>query len=514
MNSATPHPSAEPVRLRAMPRWYATLFSTDALERFGFFGMQAVLVLYASAPRTEGGLGLPIGQAAPLFGAWIGLMFMLSHFGGWCGDRVLGQRRALTSAAFLGMVGYLLMALPVGIQTVLGLIVLAVAGGLFKPNHQAMINLMFSDARQREAGISLMYVGVQISALLAPLITGYLGERVHWRLGFLVAALMMLLCGLRLANSGSRFGVVGAAPARPLDIRERAVARRRATIGLGVVLAATLVLWWFGALHLLVVVALIGIATVIAPFLGFAALHRDPGLGSGDRRRLRAFLVVFLGAALFWMMNAHASSLLNLFARDHTDRMVLGWEVPASWLQSATPLFILMLAPVIAAALPRIGRRNNVAVKFAIGLVLMGGSFLLMSVATSLASMGALVSPGWLLVVYLAHAGGEIVIASVSIAAAAEVLPTQFTSRLLGLLWLFAGLGGGLGSGVVQLAQLIPEPLYYLLLGSITTGVGLCFVLGRRRLTRSLSRGRGEGSAGSTVPNRPVGPPPTPIGSG
>ncbi|APU14236.1 MULTISPECIES: peptide MFS transporter [Actinoalloteichus] len=508
MSSATRESSAESGPRRGLPRWYLTLFSTDALERFGFFGMQAILVLYASAPRSEGGLGLPIGEAAALFGAWIGLMFMLSHPGGWVGDRVLGQRPTLVVSSFLGMAGYLLLAVPAGWSTAVGLGILAVAGGLYKPNHQGMINLMYPDARRRESGISLMYVGIQVSALLAPLVTGYLGERVNWGLGFSVAAVAMLLCGLQIALSGRQFQGVGAGPGRPLDPQERAKALRIVLSVAGVLAALLLGLWAAGVLSLMVVIAMAGLSAVIAPAFGYTLLYRNKGLGAGDRRRLRAFLVVFLGATLFWMMNAHASSLLNLFARDHTDRVILGWEIPASWLQSATPMFILVLAPVIALSMPRIGRKNNVAVKFSIGLVLMGGSFLLMSVATTLAADGTLVSPMWLLVVYLAHACGEVVVAAVTIAAAADVLPRQYTSRVLGLLWLFAGMGGGLGSGVVQLATVIPEPLYYLLLGSAATSVGLFFALRRRALTRSLGP---DGPAESGTEK--VAEPPTPITS-
>src|SRR5690606_9205112 len=141
------------------------------------------------------------------------------------------------------------------------------------------------------------------------------------------------------------------------------------------------------------------------------------------RRRLRAFLAVFLGSTLFWMIIAHAASLLNLFARDHVDRVVFGMEIPASWLQAATPLFILLLAPLIAVALPALSGRTHVPVKLAVGLVLVGGGFLVMSLTTVLASSGEKVSPLWLVVVYITHACGEVIVAAVVISAAAEVLP-------------------------------------------------------------------------------------------
>lgn len=489
--------------LRARGPWYTTLFVTDTLERFGFYGMQAILVLYAAAPAQDGGLGLATGDAAALFGAWIAVQFMLSLPGGWLGDRVLGQRRALLIGSLTSAAGYALLALPArGWAAAAGLVVLAVGGGLYKPNHQALINLRFGDSGGREAGISLMYVGIQTSALLAPLVTGYLGERVDWHLGFAVPALVMLACAARVATARAQFGGVGERPATPLGAEERRRVGRRAGAVLAAVAAVLVAMAGAGVLSATSAIALAGLLTVVVPVLAYRHLHRNPGLGPGDRRRLRAFLPVFLGATIFWMVIAHAASLLNLFARDNVDRSVLGFEVPASWLQSATPLFILLLAPAVAAFLPRIGGRYNVAVKFALGLGLAGGSFLFMGAAAAVASDGLLISPLWLLVVYLAHAVGEVVIAAVSISAAADVLPGGYMSRVLGLLWLFAALGGGLGSGLVRLAEVVPEHLYYLGVGAAVGACGLAFALFRSRLTAALRPDDDRPAAAGPAPAR------------
>lgn len=477
------------ITLRAMPRWYFTLFTSDALERFGFYGLQAILVLYASAPAASGGLGLPVTDAATLFGAWIGFMFMLSIAGGWLGDRVLGNRRALVAGCLTGMAGYVCLAVPAGWAAAVGLPLVAIGGAVYKPNHQAMINMMFAGSRGREAGISLMYVATQVSALAAPLLVGYLGERVSWSLAFLVAALVMLITGVQLRVSAAQFGDVGQRPVRPLTAGERSAAARRTGLAGGVVLAVVLGLGLAGMLSVSLAIGLVGVFSVIVPIVGYTVVYRNRGLGADDRRRLRAFLAVFLGSTLFWMIIAHAASLLNLFARDHVDRVVFGMEIPASWLQAATPLFILMLAPLIAVTLPALSGRTHVPVKLAIGLVLVGGGFLIMSLTTVFAASGEKVSPLWLVVVYLTHACGEVIVAAVIISAAADVLPAGYMGRTLGLMWLFAGLGGGLGSGVVRLAEVVPEPIYYLGLGGVASVVGLAFALGRRALANGLAAG-------------------------
>ncbi|OUC96388.1 peptide MFS transporter [Streptosporangium minutum] len=475
------------VSVRAMPRWYMTLFATDALERFGFYGMQAILVLYAAAPRSTGGLGLARADAAALFGAWIGLMFILSMAGGWAGDRLLGQRPALLAGCVFSGLGYLLLAIPTGVMTAVGLCVLAVGGGLFKPNHQAMINLMFGGSKGRESGISLMYVGVQVSALLAPLVTAFLGERVSWHLAFSVAAVAVIATGVVFASTGAQFHGVGARPPRPLTPGERRVLLTR-TSAAGAVLAGLLVVMALaGVLSPSTAIMITGVLTVLVPPIGYLTLYRNPELGVTDRRRLRAFLAVLLGSTLFWMIIAHAASLLNLFARDHVDLDVVGFTVPAGWLQAVTPMFILVLAPMIASVLPRIGGRQHVAIKFAAGLLLVGGGFLVMSVAAALAAGDTRISPLWLIVVYLTHACGEVVVAAVSISALADVLPRPFMGRVVGVYWLFAALGGGLGSGVVRLSEVVPETAYYLGLGLVAVLVGLGFLLRRAALSRALA---------------------------
>jgi POT family proton-dependent oligopeptide transporter len=501
--SATPAAEGPP-STRKYPRWYGTLFTLDTLERFGFYGLQAILVLYAVAPAAEGGLGLGKADAASLFGAWIALLFILSLPGGWVGDRLLGQRRALLLGAGVGAVGYLFLTLPGGWSSAIGLCLLAAGGGLYKPNHQAMLNMMYgNDVGRREAGISLMWTGVQTSALISPLVTGFIGERVSWHLAFVVPAVVMGVVMLVWRSSVGQFGETGAAPIRPLEDAERRKVRKW-TVGVAVVLAVVLIgAGASGSLSAGMVIGPTGLLSLVLPVVAYRSLKRKPDLTRGDRRRLGGFLWVFLGATLFWMIIAHAASLLNLFAQDHVDRNILGWTIPASWLMVATPAFMLLLAPVFAWWLPRLGKQNNVGVKFSIALLLVGGSFLLMSVAAADAANGR-ISPLWLVVVYLAHACGELIVAAITIAAAADVLPRQYMARVLGMLYLFAALGGGIGAGVVRLAEVVPEWSYYLGVGSATGLAGLAFALRRRKLTAALAPGSDEPT--SVAPETPEEP--------
>ncbi|MFV2087918.1 MULTISPECIES: peptide MFS transporter [unclassified Micromonospora] len=467
---------------------YFTLFMTDSWERFGFYALQAILVLFAVAPLERGGLGLPVGDATAMFGAWMGLTFMLALPGGWVGDRVLGLRRAILAGGVIIALGHFSLALPTVWTVPLGLVLLSVGTGLFKPNHQAMLNTVLGgDAGRRESGISLMYVGIQISALVAPLISGFLGERVNWRLGFAVAGLAMAIGVVQFATARPRFNGLADRPGRPLAAADRRRALRQTSATLGVLTAVVVVAALTGVLTPTTAIISIGMLSLIVPVIAFIALHRHPALTGEDRGRLRSFLWVFLGSALFWMLVGQGGSVLNLFARDQTNRDVGGFLVPASWLQSATPLFILLLAPVLAWLLPRAGMLVGLPGKFAVGLLMAGASFLLMAVAAILAADGRLVSPGWLMVVYLMHACGELIVAAVGISAAADVLPPAFIAHTLGLLWLFAALGGGLGSQVVRLAEVMPLPAYFGVLGAVSTIAGLAFMARRRSIGNRLA---------------------------
>ncbi|MBH1935800.1 MFS transporter [Streptomyces sp. AV19] len=474
----------------ARPAWFRALFVSDLLERFGFYGTQAILMLYAAAPRDEGGLGMAEPDAAALFGSWVGLSFMLCLPGGLVADRLLGSRRTLLLGSATVAAGYAALAVPAAWPTAPGLILLAIGTGLYKPGFQALLGQMSGRDRGRlEAGISLIYVGIQLSALLSPLATGFLGERVDWHLGFALTGLAMTLGAVRTALGGRHFDGTGDRPGRPAA--PAAVRRALRGTALAAVLLAASAAGGIvtGALTPSVAIRLVGLLTAVLPVAGYLTLYRNPRLTAADRRRLRTALWIFLGSALFWLLVAQNGSALTLFARDSTDRRILGFTAPVSWLQAATPLYILLLAPLFARLLPRAGRRGPAAVplKFAAGLLLVGTSFLLMSLAAALAAGGERVSPVWLLVTYLLHACGELIVAAVGVAAVAHILPEPFLAQTLGLLWLFAALGGGSGAQLVRLTAVVPAPVYYLGLAAPALAVGAALAWRREAVAGGLA---------------------------
>ena len=492
-------PARERRGLLGQPRWFATLFVVDMWERFSFYGMLAILFLYMVADREDGGLGMTEGDAATLSGLYMSLVFVSALPGGWLADRVFGARRATLYGGVLITAGHLLLTVPgpAGFYPGLGLVV--AGSGLVKPGMAAMVGRMYDGQPQRrEAAFSLFYMSIQVSALLAPLVTAYLGERINWHLGFGAAALGMVIGLVCYVAGWSTFGDTGLAPDRPLPPGEARRVLRRAALygglpGLAVVCAAAA-----GVLPLRAVLALVGLLVLVSPPLYYRGLLRTPGVGAAHRTRLRALWWMLCASAGFWLLFAQGPALLNLFAKEAVDRVVAGFEVPAGWFQSAQPLFLLVLSPVAAWLWMRLGRRVGAPAKFAGGLLAGGCAFVVMAVAASAAEEG-LVSPLWLLLVYLLLVCGELAVAPIGLSLSAEVAPPGFTGRLLGLFWLFAAVGAAVGGQAARLAEVVPDAVYYLLLAGVGLAVGAALTVTARSLRRRLEAPPAE------TPATPVG---------
>ncbi|MGW1977974.1 peptide MFS transporter [Streptomyces sp. NPDC001889] len=481
--------------LRGRPRWFVTLFIVDMWERFSFYGMLAILFLYLVADPGDGGLGMAEGDAAALSGLYMSLVFLSALPGGWLVDRVFGARRATLHGGILITAGHLLLAVPATGWLYPGLGLVAAGSGLVKPGMASMVGRMY-DGRpeRREAAFSVFYMSIQVSALVAPLVTAFLGERVSWHLGFGAAALGMVI-GLVCYGAGwSSFGGIGLAPDRPLPPAEaRRLLVRAALIGglPALVVGSASVA---GLLTVRQVLMLAGLTVLVVPAVYYRRLLRAPGIGPAHRGRLRALRWMLLASSVFWLLFAQGPLLLNLFAQEAVDRVVGGFTVPAGWFQSAQPLFLLLLSPVAAALWIRLGRRVGAPAKFAGGLLLGGGAFVLMAGAASAAGRGP-VSPLWLLGVYLLLVCGELAVGPIGLSLSAEVAPPGFTGRMLGLFWLFAAVGAAVGGQVGRLVDVVPDPVYHLLLASLGLLAGVALTVSARLLRRRL-----DAPAGSAVP--------------
>ncbi|MFD3503425.1 peptide MFS transporter [Streptomyces sp. NPDC058676] len=469
---------------------FGTLLAVDLWERFSFFGMAAILVLYLTASEARGGMGMAPQTATAVFAAYMSLSFMAGLPGGWLADRVLGARRAVLLGGVLITCGHVVLAVPAPGTLYAGLLLVVAGTGLVKPAMAAMVAGVSGDGEgRRESAFSLFYMCIQVSALIAPVVTGLLAERVAWHLGFAAAAVGMTAGLVQFALGRRRYADVGARPSRPVPHAEAAAMLRRAAVATAAVGALLVAPASLGLLPLPAVLAVLGLTTVILPFGYLRSLRRTgapgPGQGEGQRRRLAGFTALMAASAAFWMIFAQSGSVLSLFAERHTDRDLLGFEVPASWFQSVHPLFVLLAAPFVARLWRRAGPRVDVPVKFAGALIAAGLSFVLMAVAARLAEQGP-VGPYWLLLVYLLYSCGEIALAPAGLALAAAVAPPGSTSRLLAVNGLFGAVGVVVGGQLFRLTAVLPLAAYFLLLGCFVLAVGTAVALGTLRLRRLL----------------------------
>lgn len=453
------------------PAGLGTLFFTELWERFSYYGMRGLLILYMTAPLAAGGRGWDTARAGAVYGMYAGAVYLACLPGGWLADRYLGARRATWWGGWLIFAGHCCLAVPTPSSWAgtffAGLALIVFGTGLLKPNISTMVGQLYlDDDARRDAGYSIYYMGINLGAFLAPLACGWLALSAEsqallarlgldpgaaWHLGFGAAAFGMALGLVQYARGGGRLGAVGLTPGQPADARSDARLKWGLTLG-GVVL---LVLGFALATGRLTVASLNDafasvLLAVTAAF--FIAMFRGGQWTAEERQRLVMVLLLFVGAAVFWSLFEQGGSTLNLFAERATDREVFGWTFPATWFHSINPLLIIALAPLFAALWMRLGPRNPDAVsKFVLGLVLVAAGFGVLIVAARLAATGVKVSPMWLVMTYLLHTLGELCLSPVGLSAMSRLAPARIASLTMGVWFLATAVGNYLGGRVASL---------------------------------------------------------------
>lgn len=447
------------------PRGLSTLFFTELWERFSYYGMRALLILFMTAPAAEGGLGFSVAGAGAIYGLFTALVYLAGLPGGWIADRLLGQRRAVLIGGLLIAAGNFVLAvhsLPLFFG---GLLVIAVGTGLLKPNVSAIVGQLYEpgDAR-RDAGFSIFYMGINLGAFLAPLACGWAGQRIDWHLGFALAGLGMTLGAIQYVRGWRHLKGAGLLPAGGASLGERKRLIRRlialitiALALLGVIAAAA----FAGAIRLTpqLVSDVFGLGLVGAVLAVFAWLLLGGRWTREERRRLIVVAGLFAASTVFWAVFEQAGSTLNLFAQRSVDKRILGFEFPASWLQSLNSLFIIALAPVFAWIWVRLGDREpSSPAKFVLGLAGASAGFAILIEPASRAEAGLLVSPLWLVATYLLHTCGELCLSPVGLSAMTKLAPARVAGFLMGVWFLSLSAGNYLGGRMAALYEAMSLP--------------------------------------------------------
>ena len=472
------------------PRGLATLFFTEMWERFSFYGMRALLILYMTAAVSAGGLAYDAAKAGAIYALYTSSVYLLGLPGGWLADRLIGQRRAILWGGIIIAAGHFCMAVPFQGTFLIGLVLIVLGTGLLKPNISSVVGQLYAtEDERRDAGFSIFYMGINIGAFAAPIICGWLGERVDWHLGFGAAGLGMVF-GLIQYVRGYKY--LGDAGLPPPPSAETAKARR------GLVIGAILTLVIIAAVVALARAGVIAItATGFSNYFGilllgltaafFVWLLTRPYWSPVERKRLMAIVILFVAASFFWGAYEQAGSSLNLFARDQTDRVVMGSEFPASWFQWVPALFVIIQAPIFAWLWVRMGKRQpSSPAKFSLGLLFVGLGFVVMIFAATLTRGGTLVGPGWLLATYFLHVVGEMFLSPVGLSTVTKLAPARVTSLMMGVWFLASAVGNYLGGRTAGLYETLPLWQLFGLVAATAIGGGLVLALLIRPIRRLM----------------------------
>lgn len=483
-----------------------TLFFTEMWERLSFYGMRALLVLFMVDSIQNGGLGLTDATATAIYGLYTAGVYLSALPGGWIADRLLGARKAVWWGGVLITAGHFILAFPSPQTFFLGLLLLVLGTGMLKPNISTLVGQLYPEGgARRDAGFTIFYMGINLGAMLGPLVCSYLGEEISWHYGFAAAGVGMALGLVQFKLTQHHLGEIGLQPTRRPESTQRDWAILAACLlglGLLVVSAVSGVLVidprWLANWSAMIIVSL------AAAYFAWALLFA--GLDLAERKRVVVIAVLFLVSALFWAGYEQAGSSLNLFAERYTQRQIslgslkinaswlpsfskyavivlaplVAWmwgrvvwrrlspslpvkvatallilaaclllgstefEIKTGWFQSFSAGAVITLAPVVAWLWLKLARRGfspSLPVKFALALLILAAGFLVMVFASKRALTHGPVWPTWLMATYILHVLGELCLSPVGLSSVTKLAPQRMVGQMMGVWFLATSLG-------------------------------------------------------------------------
>ncbi len=467
------------------PRTLSNLFSIEMWERFSFYGMQAILAYYMYFSVAEGGLGIPKDLALSLVGAYGGAVYLSTILGAWLADRVLGSEKVLLFSAFLIMGGHVgLAVIPGAMGLAIGLILVAVGSGGLKANATALVGSLYSkEDTRRDAGFSIFYMGVNIGGFLGPILTGFLHKTWGFHVGFAAAAVGMAVgvCIYMMGRKNLPASVHQVINPLPANQRLKYVGFLAAFIAVVVALFA---------LKIVTVKTLamaIAYAVIIASIVYFTIMLRSKRITSTERKHVLAFIPLYIASAAFWALFQQQFTFIAVYSEERLDRMLFGWEVPASWVQSINPVFIIILAAVFAAMWTKMGTRQpGTVIKFSLSLFIVGLAFLAFIPLESFEKTPLLAMVGILFLCTVA----ELLLSPIGQSVTTKLAPAVFGTQMIALFFLSISLGTTLAGILAGFYTAGNEITYFLALGGTAIVLGLALALGVKPLKKLMGEVR------------------------
>jgi POT family proton-dependent oligopeptide transporter len=416
------------------------LFFTEMWERFSYYGMRAILVLYLVAQATgdNPGLGWTNGEALALYGWYTMLVYVASIPGGWIADKFLGQKQSVLYGGILLVAGHSILAVEQlwAFYTGLGLIIAGV--GMLKPNISTMVGGLYKQGDiRRDKGFTIFYIGINVGAFLSSLIVGYVGEVHGWHYGFglagigMAAGLIQYLAGLKYLKQVGNF----------LGASENKIEKE--------------------------------------------AMNRP--LTSVEQDRVIVLFISFLLVIVFWGAFEQAGGLMNIYASEKTNRMLMGWEVPASWFQSLNAMFIIFLGTSVAAYWAKRklkGKLSTGLFKMIVGLIIMGTGFFFMTAASMEFESEGASAMYWLVLAYLFHTVGELCISPVALSYITKLAPVKYASLMMGVYFAMTGFGNKLAGLLGEASEKLGELTIFTGIAVFCVSFGLLVMVFRNKLEK------------------------------
>ena len=457
-----------------------TLFFTEMWERFSYYGMRAILLFYMIYAADKGGLGFNEATGAAIMSIYGSMVYLSGIVGGYLSDRVLGPWRTVFYGGVLIMFGHIALAMPLHEIGLFGSIALITLGtGLLKPNVATMVgNLYDANDERRDAGFSIYVFGINLGAFIAPLLVGWFQVHVNFHVAFSLAAIGMFFGLIQFHFGGkhlSKDSLYAPDPLQPEEVKPLVTKIVLGVVAFALVIVLMVLMGWTQLQNF---VNLLTIVAILLPIGYFTLMITSAKVNKEERSRVISYIPLFLAAVLFWAIEEQGSIVLATFAAERVDT---SW-FPASWFQSLNPLFIMLYTPFFAWLWVKWTKNQpSSPMKFAIGLMFAGASFLLMALPGTLFGTAGKVSPLWLVGSWALVIIGEMLISPVGLSVTTKLAPKAFMSQMMSMWFLASSAGSALNAQLVTLYNPKNEVAYFAWFGiaSVVLGIVLVFLVPR-----------------------------------
>ena len=467
------------------PRSLATLFGVETWERFSFYGMQGILLIYLYYSAAEGGLGLDQAAAAGIVGAYGGGVYLSTVLGAWVADRLLSSERTLFISATVVMCGHIALALIPGFAGVtVGLILIALGSGGLKATATSIVGTLYSEEDpRRDAGFSIYYLGINLGAFFGPLLTGLLQSTLGFHYGFGLAAIGMAIGLIQYSFGRKRLPDAAREIPNPLPRRGYPVV---ASIVVAV-LVAVVVLVLVGLINPTNLALIVIVVTGVSAIAYFVVILSSRSITAVERSRVIAFIPLFLTSAAFWSIYQQQFTVITIYSDERLNRSLFGWEFPVSWVQSINPIFIIVLSGVFAALWTKLGTRQpSTPVKFGLGTLGVGVGFLLFLPFVGTGANGTPLIA--LVLILLVFTVSELLLSPIGLSVSTKLAPEKFRTQMVALFFLSVAIGSAASGQLAGLYDPHNEVPYFGMIGGIAVAIGAVLVVFARPVLK-LMRG-------------------------